>query len=191
MDAKEKALTSHDSGHQIVAQATVGISTAVAAKLPQLSSWKRSLRRARQTADVALPNPQSLTELQIPREIYILDDGEDFLKSVSDAVDDRIVIFSTDCNLRLLVQSPNRHCDGTFSIQTQHSEVAFCPPFACLQCKGWPIAMTLSVCLSVCPHKTRNCEETERRTKKVLEIKVVGYGDSYSGVSSVVTSHDL
>jgi hypothetical protein len=48
-----------------------------------------------------------------------------------------------------------------------------------------------SVCLSVCPHKTRNCEETERRTKKVLEIKVVGYRDSYSGVPSVVTSDDL
>jgi hypothetical protein len=49
----------------------------------------------------------------------------------------------------------------------------------------------LSVCLSVCPHKTRNCEETERRTKKVLEIKVVGYDDSYSGVPSFVTSDDL
>jgi hypothetical protein len=47
------------------------------------------------------------------------------------------------------------------------------------------------VCLSVCLHKTRNCEETERRTKKVLEIKVVGYDDSYSGVPSVVTSDDL
>jgi hypothetical protein len=47
------------------------------------------------------------------------------------------------------------------------------------------------VCLSVCPHKTRNCEETERRTKKVLEIKVVGYDDSYSGVPSVVTSDDI
>jgi hypothetical protein len=49
----------------------------------------------------------------------------------------------------------------------------------------------LSVCLSVCPHKTQNCEETERRTKKVLEIKVVGYRDSYSGVPSFVTSDDL
>jgi hypothetical protein len=47
------------------------------------------------------------------------------------------------------------------------------------------------VCLSVCPHKTRNCEETERRTKKVLEIKVVGYDDSYSGVPLVVTSDDI
>ena len=30
------------------------------------------------------------------------------------------------------------------------SNFHFCPPFACLQCKGWAIAMTLSVCLSVC-----------------------------------------
>jgi hypothetical protein len=52
MDAKEKTLMSQDSGHQIVAQATVGVSTAVAAKLPQPSSWMRSLRRARHTADV-------------------------------------------------------------------------------------------------------------------------------------------
>jgi hypothetical protein len=52
--------------------------------------------------------------------------------------------------------------------------------------------MTLSVRLSVCPSdKTWNCEETERRTKKVLEMKVVGYRDSYSGIPSVVTSDDL
>jgi hypothetical protein len=44
---------------------------------------------------------------------------------------------------------------------------------------------------TVCLHKTWNCEETERRTKKVLEIKVVGYRDSYSGVPSFVTSDDL
>jgi hypothetical protein len=53
------------------------------------------------------------------------------------------------------------------------------------------VCLSVSLCLSVCPHKTRNCEETERRTKKVLEIKVVGYRDSYSGVPSVVTSDDL
>jgi hypothetical protein len=73
------------------------------------------------------------------------------------------------------------------SLLVSDSQTIFCPPFACLQCKGWAIAMTLSVC----PHKTRNCEETERRTKKVLEIKVVGYDDSYSGVPSVVTSDDI
>jgi hypothetical protein len=32
----------------------------------------------------------------------------------------------------------------------KHLILVFCPPFACLQCKGWAIAMTLSVCLSVC-----------------------------------------
>jgi hypothetical protein len=64
-------------------------------------------------------------------------------------------------------------------------------PFACLQCKGWAIAMTLSVCLSVCLYKIRNCEETERLTKKVLEIKVVGYHNANSGVPSAVTLDDL
>jgi hypothetical protein len=57
--------------------------------------------------------------LQIPREIYLLDDGVDFLKFDSCAGDDRIVIFWTDHNLRLLAQSPNWHCDGTFKL---------CPP---------------------------------------------------------------
>jgi hypothetical protein len=49
------------------------------------------------------------------------------------------------------------------------------------------LAYCTLTCLSVCPHKIRNCEETERLTKKVLEIKVVGYHDSNSGVPSAVT----
>jgi hypothetical protein len=89
---------------------------------------------------------------------------------------------------RPLPLSPGGNCPPLTPPSRRH---CFCPPFACLQCKGWAIAMTLSVCLSVCLHKTRNCEETERRTKKVLEIKVVGYHDSYSGVPSFVTSDDL
>lgn len=118
-DATDRALTSQDSGHQIVAQASVGISAAVAAKLPQPSSWKRSLRRARRTGEVALPTPQSRSELQIPREIVLLDDGEQFLKFDSGAGEDRILIFSTERNLRLLTQSPHWYCDGTFKT---------CPP---------------------------------------------------------------
>jgi len=46
-DARERAMTSQDSGHQIVAQSSVGTSAAIAAKLPQASSWKRSLRRVK------------------------------------------------------------------------------------------------------------------------------------------------
>jgi len=38
LDARQRAMTSHDSGHQIVAQSSVGTSAAVAAKLPQASS---------------------------------------------------------------------------------------------------------------------------------------------------------
>jgi hypothetical protein len=99
--------------------------------------------------------------------------------------------------MHCVVQPPYRPSTRTIehvthtNFMTYGDEKIFCPPFACLQCKGWAIAMTLSVCLSVCPHKTRNCEETERRTKKVLEIKVVGYHDSYSGVPLFVTSDDL
>jgi len=46
-DARERAMTSQDSGHQIAAQSSVGTSAAVAAKLSQASSWKRSLRRVK------------------------------------------------------------------------------------------------------------------------------------------------
>jgi hypothetical protein len=97
--------------------------------------------------------------------------------------------FSTFAPVKSFIHVSIRTDDKVYNCKT--AAVSFCPPFACLQCKGWAIAMTLSVCLSVCPHKTRNCEETERRTKKVLEIKVVGYDDSYSGVPSVVTSDDI
>jgi hypothetical protein len=67
--------------------------------------------------------------------------------------------------------------------------VLFCPPFACLQCKGWAITMTLSLCLSVYQYQglLTNYEETERLTNKVLEIKVVGHYQTNSGVPSAVT----
>ena len=72
-------MTSQDSGHQIVAhyaQSSVGTSAAAAAKLPQASSWKRSLRSVRQTAERGLPTPQSCSELQIPSEIVVRPDGD-------------------------------------------------------------------------------------------------------------------
>jgi hypothetical protein len=59
----------------------------------------------------------------------------------------------------------------------------FCPPFACLQCKVWAIDMILSVCR----YLIRDCEETDRVTKKVLEITVVGYHQMNSKVPSAVT----
>jgi len=72
-------MTSQDSGHQIVGHSSVGILAAVAAKLPQASSWKRSLRCIRQTAERGLLTPQSRSKLQIPSGTVVRADGEEFL----------------------------------------------------------------------------------------------------------------
>ena len=50
-----RATSSQNSGHQIISNASVGVSTAVAPKRPSQSSWKRSLSRIRRDTDVALP----------------------------------------------------------------------------------------------------------------------------------------
>jgi len=64
-NVKETALASQDSSHQLLAQVSVGISAAGAAKLPQANSWKRSVCRVRNNGQVALPMLQPLSELQI------------------------------------------------------------------------------------------------------------------------------
>jgi hypothetical protein len=63
---KGTATSTQDSAHLIVSSAVAGVSPAVAGQLPSVIALKRTIRRSRQKATRALPNPTSLQDLHIP-----------------------------------------------------------------------------------------------------------------------------
>lgn len=85
---------------------------------------------------MALPNSPFRSEPFIPREIFPLDDGGEILKFAGETGN---VIFCTERNMHLLVQSPRWHCDGTFktclhcsaryALSTASSKTEFCQQY--------------------------------------------------------------
>lgn len=108
------ATSSQATSHQIIAEATANVSTAVTGKLPSISTIKRSVQRARQRENGFLPTPPSLTQLEIPEQFRFTVKGERFLLFDSGPSDDRIFIFSTTRNLELLAAEKHWYSDGTF-----------------------------------------------------------------------------
>jgi hypothetical protein len=82
--------------------------------LPSTSSIKRTIQRTRQREGRAPPTPTNLRDLVIPDEFTKLLSGERFLLFDSGPSDDRILIFSTQRNLQLLVRCQHWYADGTF-----------------------------------------------------------------------------
>jgi hypothetical protein len=113
-NVKETAISTQDSGHLIVSSAVAGVQPAVAGQLPTVSTLKRTIRRSRQKATRALPNPTSLHDLQIPMEFTHMAGGERFLQFDSGPGNDRILLFCTQKGLQLLQSSDNWFADGTF-----------------------------------------------------------------------------
>lgn len=82
--------------------------------MPSTSSIKRTIQRTRQREGRAPPTPTNLRDLVIPDEFTKLLSGERFLLFDSGPSDDRILIFSTQRNLQLLVRCQHWYADGTF-----------------------------------------------------------------------------
>ncbi len=115
-DMKEKATATQESTHQIVASASIGVSSAVAGKLPPVPYIKRSIQRLRQGVQIPAINPVNLTQLIIPNEYTLTANGNPFLLHDSGPSPDRILIFSTLRNLDLMAQSHHWFADGTFKV---------------------------------------------------------------------------
>ena len=79
---------------------------------------KITVQRTRQIESSAPPNPTTLEELKIPEEYKNTTNGESFLlyDSFSENINEkRILKFSTEKNLNLLLESEHWFVDGTFS----------------------------------------------------------------------------
>lgn len=113
-NVRENARRTQDAPHFILSQASFGLSQATSAKLPKVDNMKRTIRNIRTKHDAAPAIPGNRRELVIPDNYKITKNGADFLLFDSGPTDDRILIFSTRRNLRLLAQSMHWYVDGTF-----------------------------------------------------------------------------
>lgn len=88
-----------------------------AAILPSAQNLARSVRRVRRSGGLTIP--QTLNELELPEEYTNTNDGAAFLLSdeyLFENEDDRLIIFGTEDNLKLLEECDSVYADGTFDV---------------------------------------------------------------------------
>lgn len=109
---KEAAVHIQNTPHDIIS--TVQIVPGVAGEMPSVHHLKHTIRRVRTHNQCALPIPKTMSDLKIADEYTKTMKGEQFLIFDNGASQDRILIFSTENNLKLMDQSTNWLVDGTF-----------------------------------------------------------------------------
>jgi len=85
--------------------------------LPKLSVWQsltRNVRKYRQSLTAPEPQPNSLQDLQVPLRLQNTISGCQFMKFDSGAGNQRIILFTTDRNLDMLLDNNEWYMDGTF-----------------------------------------------------------------------------
>lgn len=110
-DLKEKAETTNDSTQLVIANCSATITNAVKPHLPSVPSMKRSVRRVRQGT---VTIPQTINELCVLEQYKVTLVGKPFLLYDSEAAENRILLFSTEENLKFLSNANNWYVDGTF-----------------------------------------------------------------------------
>lgn len=101
-----------------ISNACAGLNQAVAEHIAKTDSIKTTIRniRIRKQATPALPMTRQ--EIVFPEEYKVTKEGEPFLLFDSAPMEDRILIFFTVRNLRLLASSENWFGDGTYIFKT-------------------------------------------------------------------------
>ncbi|KAL4083325.1 hypothetical protein QTP88_028654 [Uroleucon formosanum] len=121
---KEAAVHTQNTAHDIIS--TVQIVPGVAGAMPSVHHLKHTIRRVRTRNQCTPPIPKTVSDLKISDEYTKTMKGEQFLIFDSGASQDRILIFSTENNLKLMDQSTNWLVDGTF--KTFSAGCAYVPP---------------------------------------------------------------
>ena len=111
---KRRSVDTEETPQQVITQELSVVSDSAAVKLPAIRNIRRCIRRYRQDTGNALVNPQTRADLVLPEEYTRTLANEQFLLFDSGPVEDRILLFSTDC--LLLILSMDWFCDGTFKV---------------------------------------------------------------------------
>lgn len=113
---KEKSVNSNrtqTSTQCILAETCANISQAVAAEMPRPVNLKRTIQRNRETG---VPTFRCRSDIELPNELKVTLKGELFLMHDSGNTDERILIFTTNENLNILMSSGEWFMDGTFDL---------------------------------------------------------------------------
>ncbi|KAG2457941.1 CDD deaminase, partial [Polypterus senegalus] len=81
VDIKQRATSSTDGPHELVATATQGLSSAVVGQLPVFRHLKQTVRRVRRVNEAPMSNPTSLDDLSMPVE-YSTTAGDPVVKEL-------------------------------------------------------------------------------------------------------------
>lgn len=113
-ELRNAALTTSESPHVLIASASAGIHDSVAAQLPSSSSLKRTIRNVRSATLENHGNPKTRKEIELPPAYSVTEKKHNFVIYDKGAVDDRMIVFGTEENLRLLAGAKHWLMDGTF-----------------------------------------------------------------------------
>ena len=111
---RKKAKSSTEAPHALLSNELKHCSEAAACKLPKTQTLKRTIRSIRFKNNCLPPLPQCQSDLTLTSEYTKTFRGEDFLIFDSGPTNNRILIFATARNIRLLANSDRWYCDGTF-----------------------------------------------------------------------------
>ncbi|CAF1510134.1 unnamed protein product [Adineta ricciae] len=144
----DRATASHDPPRRIIHQALLKINKTNGAAVPSYTSSQRTIERKQKRQDLPLPTPISFSDICIPDELRITNNGDRFLLYDNGDANHRVIILSSDNDLDCLSNSEHWHCDGTFKIRLMiiiHIEI--CPKIfnqlytihGCLLGRGLPL----------------------------------------------------
>lgn len=111
---KTKAKVDSAGAQKIIAEAVGLVHSQVASNLPSMSQMGRTVNRMRNATHTIKSN--ATNGLQLNEMNTKTQKGENFLLYDNEDDDDRLLIFGTQQNLRILKESTAFHCDGTFDI---------------------------------------------------------------------------
>ncbi|XP_036334958.1 uncharacterized protein LOC118745576 [Rhagoletis pomonella] len=105
----------NESPNVNVGQITAQVSRSIAVELPSVSGLRKNIQRQRLCSNPQLLTPKTLSELVIPEQFQLTNNGENFILKDSSARANRYVVFGTMGNLRRLGSCRIWMSDGTFS----------------------------------------------------------------------------
>ncbi|CAF2997181.1 unnamed protein product [Rotaria sp. Silwood2] len=116
---QQRATTSYDPPRRIIHEALLNVHKDDALALPSYAASQRLIGRKRKKNNISLPNPTCFQDIVIPDQLKLTNSGDRFLLYDNEDNDSRIIILSSDDDLKRLSQCDHWHADGTFRVAPQ------------------------------------------------------------------------
>lgn len=111
---KETAKTDRSKARNLIANAVGTVNSQVAVVLPTLSQMGRTVNRVRNAGNIKIP--KNAKRIELSEKYTVTPKGDNFLLFDNGNEDNRLLIFGTRDNLRVLKNCASISCDGTFDV---------------------------------------------------------------------------